>query len=252
MNRLVAIFCVWGDSNDLIDYALDNILPCVDGVIIVKSDKSNYGNYRELYTSIDSPKIKTYSWEPNMSHMPHYNETAKRQFGLEKAKDLGFTHFIFLDGDEFYKDHEFIQDKQRVYSERLNGMVYRLKVLFKKPTLMCDDHTLVPGICRLDPTIRTGGFKEFPFAYDKDGNGHIDPCRRLNYRTGIVMSEHYMYHASWVRSDFEIKINNSSARNNLKKSSIYRDLSSAAPNSYNEFYRQNLVECPNYFNLPEL
>lgn len=250
MNRLCAIFCVWGDANDLIDYSLDNILPCVDGVLIVYSNKSNFGNYREFYTSIDSVKIKSFNWEPDLRFQPHYNETAKRQHGLEKAKEGGFTHFIFIDGDEFYHDHELIKDRQRVYDNDLNGLVHRLKVLFKKPTLMCDDHTLVPGIQKLYPGTKTGNYRDFPFAYDKEGNAHIDPCRRLNHYQKVEMSESYMIHASWVRSDFEIKIQNSSARNNLRKSSINKDLNQAAPNVYNEFYRQALVEVPNWFGLP--
>src|ERR1044071_1404648 len=143
MKKLCAIFCVWGDSNDLIDYSIDNILPCVDGVLLIYSNKSNFGNYREFVTSIEDFKIQSFNWEPNISYMPHYNETAKRQFGLDKAKELGFTHFIFVDGDEMYHDHEFIQDKKRVYQNDLNGLVHRLKVYFKKPTLVCDDHTLV-------------------------------------------------------------------------------------------------------------
>jgi hypothetical protein len=49
-----------------------------------------------------------------------------------------------------------------------------------------------------------------------------------------------------------LKIQNSSARNNLRKSSIYKDLENAAPEVWNEFYRQTLQECPNYFDLPEL
>lgn len=251
MKRLCAIFCVWGDSNDLIDYAIDNILPCVDGVIIIYSNTSNFGNYKEFYSSIDDFKIKPFNWEPNLSYMPHYNETAKRQFGLDKAKELGFTHFIMMDGDEFYHDHEFIQDKKLVYENDLNGIVHKLKVLFKKPTLMCDDHTLVNGICKLTPSTKTGNYRQ-PLAYDADGNAHIDPCRRLNVTSGFQMSEHYMYHASWIRSDYELKIKNSSARNNLSKSTIYEDLYKADVGVYNEFYRQTLQSCPNYFNLPEL
>lgn len=252
MNRLAAIFCVWGDSNDLIDYSLDNILPCVDGVIIIYSNKSNFGNYKEFYTRVEDSKIKSFNWEPEPSYMPHYNETAKRQYGLDQAKQLGFTHFIFVDGDEMYKDHEFIKDKQLVYDNDLNGIVHRLKVFFKKPTYVMDDHTIVPGICRLTPNTKTGNFRDFPYNLDSEGNAHIDPCRRLNYKDGIIMSEHFMYHFSWLRSDFNMKIENSSARNNLRRSSIHKDLAQAAPNVWNEFYRQTIQECPNYFNIPEL
>jgi len=241
---------IWGDANDLIDYSLDNILPCVDGVIIIYSNKSNFGNYREFYTSIDDYKIKSFNWEPDHSFMPHYNETAKRQYGLEKAKELGFTHFIFSDFDEFFHDQDFIRDKRRVYDNDLNGLVHRLKVLFKKPTLICDDHTLIPGIQRLTPNTKTGNYRDFPFAYDKEGNAHIDPCRRLNHYTKVEMSDSVMIHASWLRSDYELKIQNSSARNNLNKSSIYRDIEKADAGVYNEFYRQTLQECPNWFDLP--
>jgi hypothetical protein len=61
-----------------------------------------------------------------------------------------------------------------------------------------------------------------------------------------------MWHASWIRLDVNLKIDNSAARNNLKKSTIYADLEKAAPGVYNDFYRANLVSCDNHFNLPEL
>jgi hypothetical protein len=115
------------------------------------------------------------------------------------------------------------------------------------------DHTLVPFIHKLTPDIKFGKFQDYPFAYDDKGNAHIDPTRRLNVTRNVYFSETLtMHHYSWVRSDYNLKINNSSASKNLKKSSIYRDLNEAKEGHYNEFYRSHLTVCDNYFNLPEL
>lgn len=242
--KLVAVFNCWADGLDLLHYSVDNILPVVDGVIIIWSEKGNSGEYREFMFDPMSDKVKMYQCEGS--------ETAKRNFGLEKAKQLGFTHFLIMDSDEFYKQDDVLQEKERIDREDLNGMVCRLKVLFKKPTLMVDDHTLVPFISKLFSDTQVGNFKFYPFAYDEQGNAHIDPTRRINCNYRIGMSDIFMYHASWIRKDYDLKIRNSAAANNLKKSSIYRDLENAVPGAYNEFYRANLQECDNIFKLPEL
>lgn len=248
MNKLCAIFCVWGDANDMIDKAIDNILPCVDGVIVVYSNVSNFG--QELpFVMGQHAKTSLFNLEPNRALAPHKNETAKRNYGINLARKSGYTNFICMDFDEFYDQDGFMHEREWVETDNINGLVCRVKVHFKFPTLCCDDHTLVPFIHKLGPYTQSGDFKDYPFAYDAQGHAHIDPTRRLNYTDGIHMSNITMRHMSWVRSDFSVKINNSAARNNLLKSTIHADLAAAAPGVYNNFYRQTLQECPNYFNL---
>jgi len=247
--KTAAIFCIWGDANDLINQAIENIVPCVDGVIVVYSNISNFGN--ELPVKLEKhAKTEVWNLEPGRNMPPHKNETAKRNYGINIARKQGYTHFIVMDFDEFYLQDEFMQEKERIERHNLTGLVCRLKVHFKSPILCCEDHTLIPFIHKLGPGTASGDFRDYPFAYDAQGHAHIDPTRRLNYTSGIEMSEIYMHHYSWVRSDFEVKIQNSAARENLRKSTIYHDLAAAAPGVYNAFYRQNLQECPNYFNLP--
>jgi hypothetical protein len=248
MNRTAAIFCIWGDANDMIHQAIENIVPCVEGVIVVYSNISNFG--QELPVKMEKhPKTEWWNLEPGRALPPNKNETAKRNYGINIARKQGYTHFIVMDFDEFYLRDEFMQEKERIERDNLNGLVCRLKVHFKVPTLCCDDHTLAPFIHKLGTDTASGDFRQYPFAYDEKGHAHIDPTRRLNYYTGIQMSQIYMHHFSWVRSDFNVKIQNSAARYNLEKSSIYADLEAAAPGVYNNFYRQTLEECPNYFNL---
>lgn len=247
--KTAAIFCIWGDANDLINQAIENIVPCVDGVIVVYSNVSNFGN--SLPVKLEKhAKTQVWNLEPGLNLAPHKNETSKRNYGINIAKKQGYTHFIVMDFDEFYHQDEFMREKERIYRDNLIGLVCRLKVHFKSPTLCCDDHTLVPFIHKLMPDTVSGSFQNYPFAYDAAGHAHIDPTRRLNYTSGIEMSDILCHHYSWVRSDFEIKIANSAARENLRKSTIYHDLAAAAPGVYNAFYRQNLQECSNYFNLP--
>jgi hypothetical protein len=248
--KLAAIFCVWSDCNELLGRAIDNIRPVVDGVIVVYSNISNHGN------SINFPKNNfgnciLVSWEPNLGLPPHPNESAKRNFGLDRAKELGYTHFINLDADEFYDRDEFENEKSNFTG---NGSVCRIKTYFKSPTLTVGfDHTLVPFIHKLNHNTKfVLNSKTYPFTYDSQGNAHIDPTRRLNYTNGIQMAKITMHHYSYVRANINLKINNSSA--NLRRSSevIQRDLKNAQPGYFCELYQRELIECENYFNIPEL
>lgn len=250
--KLAAIFCVWGDCNDLLPYAINNIIPVVDGVIVVYSEVSNHGNSKEVF-KLSHPKCQYFNWEPNLGVPPHANETTKRNFGLTKAKELGYTHFINLDGDEFYDQVDFKVEKIRLKKLNLNGMVCGVKTYFKSPTLTIGmDYTLVPFIHELRSNTKFMiNSKTYPFAYD-NGSARIDPTRRLNYVSGIEMSSIVMHHYSYVRSDINLKINNSSANLRRSEAVIKKDLKNAKPGYYCELYHRELIECENHFNLPEL
>lgn len=240
----------WADTKDLLPYCLKNFLPVCDDIVVVWSNYSNYGVEIPFKFDFVDPKIRYTRFEPNLNKTPHENETMKRNYGLQKAIEKGSTHFLIADADEFYDHGEFEHEKERIERDKLNGLVCGLRVYFKKPTLWCEDHTLVPFIHRITEGIAVGNFKHYPFAYDKEGNAHIDPTRRVIYTSGIEWSEIKMHHYSWCRKDMSLKINNSSAAKNIKRSSIYDDLRDACPGMMNRFYRQELKECENKFNLP--
>jgi hypothetical protein len=165
------------------------------------------------------------------------------------AKDQGFSHFIIMDADEFYKQDEFAAEKERVERDNLNGIVCPLKVYIKNATLWCEDHTLVPSIHKLFKNTMVGSFKHYPFNIDAQGNSHIDPCRRVNCFDRIVMSSMVMHHMSYIRSDIDLKINNSSARLERSRQVIYDELIDAKPGYQSKLYHRELKECVNIFNL---
>lgn len=249
--RLIAIYNVWADGLDLLKPSVENILPVADEVLIVFSNYSNYGHYIP-FRCLDPHERITYSnFEPNLNQSPHVNECEKRNHGLRVAKERGFTHFIGMDADEFYEQEPFRIEKYRIERQDLAGVVCPIKVYFKSPTLTVGfDHTLVPFIHKVTPGLKFElNNKTYPFAYDEEDHAHIDPTRRLNITHGVEMSSVIMHHYSWLRSDYNLKIENSAARNNLRKSSIYKDLDAAAPGVYNHFYRKELVSCENIFNI---
>lgn len=252
--KLAAIYCVWGDCNDLLHHSIENILPVVDGVIVIHSEVSNHGNSRSV-TIYQHPKCEFVNWEPNLGLPPHPNETNKRNFGLEIARNKGYDAFINLDGDEFYDQTEFLAERKRFEGMSLNGLVCGVKTYFKNPTLTVGmDHTLVPFLHRLHRNTKfILNSKTYPFAYE-NGTAHIDPTRRLNYLSGIEMSPIVMHHYSYVRSDFNLnlKIDNSSANLRRSEATIKKDLKNARPGYFCELYHRELTQCENQFNIPEL
>lgn len=249
--RLAAIYCVWYDGIEILPFSIAAIEDLVDEVIIVYSDTSNYGkiiNYTDKIEGLG----QLINWEPDLKQSPHQNEIAKRNFALEVAKGLKYTHFVMMDCDECYDPVEFLEARRMMEGNGPDGLVCHLKTYIKEPTLQCNDHTLVPFIHRLNPDTQfVFGNRNYPFAYDMNGNAHIDPTRRLNYtyKHGIRMSDATMHHFSHVRKDIRQKMQNSSARQSLLKSSLLEDYNNAAPGYYSKFYRDELIEVPNQFGI---
>jgi hypothetical protein len=247
--NLSVIVNAWADTAELLPHCINNYLPVCDNVIVVYSNQSNRGNVIPFMIPFGHEKVKYFQYEPVMSLTPLQNETRKRNFGIQKAKELEATHFLMSDADEFYEQASFEKEKERMEALNLNGLVCKLLVYIKEPTLSCEDHTLVPFIHKLLPNTCVGVFKYYPYAIDRQGNAHIDPSRRINYTSRIEMSSAIMHHYSYVRQNIELKIENSSA--NLRKSAqaIRDELRDAKPGYLSKLYHRELVTSPNLFNL---
>lgn len=263
--RLCAIYNVWSDALDLLEYSIENISHAVDGVIVIWSEMSNYGTYDgtiKLFADhYPNPKAKFYQCEPIKNAEPFNNERHKRNFGLDKARQLGYTHFIMMDSDEFYFADDVKNELKRFSNPSLTGLVCRTKVYFKSPTLTIGfDSTLVPFIHKITPGLIFEWNRDYPYAWTKM-NGkpftekkqiRIDPTRQLNIYSGVEWSEIVMHHYSWVRKDPMVKIKNSSAKVNIENSTIYQDFLTAKEGQYCQFYNTELARCPNFFGLPEV
>lgn len=247
--KLTAIYNCWHDW-EFLKYSLKNVTPLVDGVIIIGSNRSNHGEISPIPPWV-LENSGFFLREPQHNN-PMYSETDKRNYGLLKAKQLGYTHFLTIDSDELYIPENFLKVKERILKEDLAGLVCPTRVYFGSPKLTIGfDGTLVPFIHKLTPNIQHGFNKLYPFAWDKK-RIRVDPTRQLNITTGVdytedVVCEHY----SWCRGDYQKKIRNSTARANLERSTIVNDLLYAKEGYFCQYYQKTLVRASVDFEIPE-
>lgn len=215
-------------------------------VIIVYSNTSNYRMLRNNSALLSRPEYKDcilFKCEPLDSLQPVDNERRKRNYGIEKARGLGYTHFITADADELYESVD--------VDLNAAGTVVGCQTYFKTPTLTIGlDVTLVPFVHKLTPNIAHAWNRTYPFAFDKNGGIRIDPSRQLNINDGVAFrSDIVMHHYSYVRDDINVKIENSTARNNIRKSVVLNDLQNAKPGYFCKYYQKVLTEAPNLFGI---
>lgn len=258
--KLAAIIISWDDDIKMLETCVEKLPAAIDGLIIISSETSNFGE--------KARKWKLASWrgthfyiEPDLKKIPRDNETAKRNFGLDKARELGFTHFLMMDADEFYDPAEFYKESERFKNDNLLGLVCRTKVYFRLPTLTIGyDTTLVPFIHKITPKLRFIWNEQYPFAwtatdgvpFTQNKKIRIDPTRQMNIASGVEWSEITMHHYSYIRSDLRKKVRNSTARYNLEKSTIFQDYLEAKEGYYCKFYGKTLESCQNLFGVPNI
>src|SRR5689334_7113058 len=137
---ICAIINVWSDSRELLKYSIYNKRLLGVGIVIIWSETSNYGEVTKDYLKIPLYELKDgaidiFQWEPDLKRTPTQNETEKRNFGLECARKLGYTHFLNCDIDEFYRPEPFLKEIERFKNPNLNGLVCASQVYFKSPQL---------------------------------------------------------------------------------------------------------------------
>jgi hypothetical protein len=243
--KLAAIYNVW-DGEELLKGSVDCVKDHVEAIIIVYQETSNYGEvYCPVFPEFNLKKIYFVKYIPGPGNGRH-NEARKRNLGIAVAKGLKCTHFLHMDCDEYYSDFEV--GKRCYIDSGSEGSVCKMWTYFKKPTLRFEqpDNYYVPFIHRLS-TQTTSGFRGYPF--------YVDPTRAVN-TCDVKEMPIYMNHFSWVRSNIDRKVHNSSARGNILASDLLRDYRSpdTGPGSYIKDFGQKLIEVPNQFsiNIPHL
>lgn len=250
--KLCAIYNVWADW-DLLTYSIENIFQQVNGIIVIYSRKSNYGEQCDPPSNLKFPgNVEIFQREP-IHALPLHSETDKRNYGLEVAIKKGYTHFIMLDSDEFYDPEQFLKEKQRfIDNPDLAGLVCASRVYVKSPSLTIGiDTTRVPFIHKITPTLKHEFNRNYPFAWEGKSI-RIDPTRSLNINSGVEWSDIVMDHYSWVRSDIDRKIRNSTAKANIERTNIRKNFFHLKEGDVCELYPgKPLVRVQVKYGLPE-
>lgn len=252
--KIAAVYNTWGDWM-LLNESIQNILPVVDMVLVIHSNKSNYGEMDEwpaCRVTHEDPRVTFHNYEPVLNH-PMHSETAKRNYGLNLARLSGATHYLSMDADEFYDQGEFKKACQAFQeNDSLAGLVCNSRVYFSRPDLTIGmDTTLVPFVHKITPDLKHEFNRKYPYAWE-GRNIRIDPTRSFNINSGVEMAPIIMEHFSHVRSDMRRKIRNSTARAALEKSTILEDYANAKAGYFCKFYQKTLIQVENKFNIPDI
>lgn len=214
--KLAAIINAW-DGIEMLPGAIKCIHEHVDLIIIVYQNISNYGEEFDPLPEIEFlellGKVVFVKYDPTIAWEGNLNERAKRNLGIDFARDNKCTHFLGMDVDEFYDD--FAEAKQLYIDSGHKGSVCKMRTYFKKPTFMMDppEGYYVPFIHELGEETRSGS-SSYKFF--------VDPTRAIN-ETDVIELPIFMHHFSWCRKDIMRKCRNSSSRGIIKNSTIMKD-----------------------------
>lgn len=240
--KLAAIYNVW-DGSELLPYSIAQIQPHVDVIVIVYQTVSNFG---EHYTPT-LPERGTINvlYHPDLTKSGTFNETRKRNLGLEVARSEGCTHFISMDCDEIYDGLVF--KKYRDIVEQYDSSACKMLTYYKRPDIRLSplETYYVPFISKLLPDTRLGS-AGYPVL--------ADPTRTVStHKNFYIIDEPIMHHFSWVRADIGRKLRNSSA------SARWRHMIPSMVETFNtfeqtgkmaHFEQYNWVKVANRFGLP--
>ena len=209
------------DGEELLEYSIRAIREVVDHINVVFQSTSNWGSFnpnvkkviQDLYNKGLIDSFIEYSPIPNIS--PHINEITKRQFGLWKAKELGMTHYLSMDADEFYDLEEFKKAKEIIEDNDYEATIlhvveYTRLPIYKKKALWIHN---VPFIYKILPNSS--------FSFEKGlGGKTVDPTRICNFDSKKIHlfddSIIKMNHMITIRKNLFSKWANSSSRNDIE------------------------------------
>ena len=242
--KLACIYNVW-DADELLPYSIAQIEPHVDVIILVYQIVSNFGEH--YVPTLPEKGTINVLYNPDLTKSATYNETRKRNLGLEVARQEQCTHFISMDCDELYDGLVF--KKHRDLVEQYDGSACKMLTYYKHPDIRLTplETYYVPFISRILPTTKLGALG-YPV--------HADPTRTVSTcKNFYIIDEPIMHHFSWVRSDIARKLRNSSA------SGRWRALIPQMVEQYDKFEQTgqmahfeqyHWVKGANRFNLPYL
>jgi len=229
------------DAEELLEYSINSIREFVDYIVIVAQEKSNYGNINpNLRQTLDKLKNKglidlihwyipalKYDEKGNvLSENGYENEQIKRQIGLDLCQNYGCKIFSSMDCDELYDKTQYQLAKNDFINGDYDSSFCLMRTFYKSAEyqIIPLESYYVPLFYKIDKKTK------FTFEFIPPYPVKIDPTRRIKAGHSLIYTrdEIEMYHYSYVRKSIEVKIENSSARNEQK-------ITNSIINHYNNF-----------------
>lgn len=213
------------EGSELIKSITKEIRNHVDYIVVCLQNKSYHGepisqfDINEIEMCKNAGLVDDIIWyEPDLSYLnnesfdpkiPRLLETEKRNMMIQHLEDMGCSHDIIIDSDEFYIEHEF-ENAKKIFNDNPDMHVsYCQYINFYRDTrhyMMWPWESYVPFIADI----------KYRFVYEKGTfNKPSDPTRRYYIPDNDVCTVFHTYnwnilhmnHLSWIRLDISKKIN---------------------------------------------
>ncbi len=203
------------DGCEHLQESINGIREHVDFIGLVVQYISNHGTYISAFDNEDIKSVlplvdEVVLYNPDLSFIPHENELAKRNAGLQLAIEKGCTHFMTIDCDEIYIPSQFKAAKEKaVY---FDSTFCKMQTYYHDINHVIDppEEYYVPFIYKID-NRKFNKFSKYPVV--------CDPTRKMEIRDYYLFerSEIEMHHYSYIRRDMKRKLENSSAKRNFQQ-----------------------------------
>lgn len=203
---------------ELLPACIDNLRGQVDKIVICWQKRSNLGEYsdevEEIVNSFDD--VELVFFEPNIKIGTKENEMNKHNLMIDKARDLGCSHFVLLATDHFYNNEEFEYAKEIVKKHDFDVTFTYMYTYYKYPTWRLDpiENYHMPFICKIYPNTKVRKITNYPVYVDP--SIQVTPHSKWWLFDSTVMLHHY----SKVRNDIENKYRNAAASVNWNKQKV--------------------------------
>lgn len=232
------------DGTELLEPLIKELRSEIDVVVISFQTKSYCGNFiadEDLNEIVRLREIglidHVLEFVPDTTIDNRQEETRKRNESIDFLENLGCSHVLNIDSDEFYNLGDFISAKKYIESNECL-ITYCTYLNYYKDF----EHVLVYPFVTYVPFITSSKFR---FKYNHWCiAGASDPTRRYEAYalkeideaiTKIIPDDILMmHHASWIRKDIRKKLENWSA-----KSYFSQDHIENAVNCYNNWNKDN-------------
>jgi len=251
----LGIFYTVFDGTELLPGAINQILPYVDMVLIIRQEISNTGQKISEYDSscMSRIPINPKVWQLDFLAIPNSNikemERKKHDEAIQFLKNKGCTHFIMSACDHYYIPEDFLKAKIKAfdYDVTLTSMY----TYFKSPEWRLDpiEEYQMPFICKIYPETKID---------KKEYNGfRTDPSVRINTRSKIYCFNQFeimMHHYSMVRSDIKRKFDSAAIFKRTEEAmkrylDEYNNYDIKANPGVEYFGGRKIKVVPNFFNI---
>jgi|688.fasta_scaffold734555_2 hypothetical protein len=250
--KLIAVYSVF-DGEELLEHSINSIRNCVDYILVIYQKESNFG----IISDTVEPKvielknkglIDEIMFFKTIKQNPLINEITKRNLGVERAKELGFTHFLTVDCDEFYFKSDFEKAKNFIKNNDIDTSVCWVQNYHKKPEYKIvglSEPFKVPFINKLYPNTQLilGG------QYFTD---MVDPTRITNTKNKNYFFDKetiMMHHYTTIRKDIRKKYESWTCRLNYKNDNVIDEKANKIINYNIETDEPKCELVENYFNI---